>query len=50
MTMIMIFLVIYLAGVLLAKALLVHYDIDKREHKDMWLSWLTVFLFIIRGD
>lgn len=44
----MIFLVIYLVGVLLAKALLVHHDIDKDEHSDMWLSWLTVFLFILR--
>ena len=44
------FLVFYLIGVLLAKALLVHYNIDKDEHSDMWLSWLTVFLFIIRKN
>lgn len=48
--MIMIFLVIYLVGVLLAKALLEHYDIDKDEGSDMWLSWLTVFLFILRDN
>lgn len=48
--MIIIYLVIYLVGVLLAKALLVHYDIDKDEHSDMWLSWLTVFLFILRDN
>ena len=48
--MIIIYLVIYLVGVLLAKALLVRYDIDKDEHSDMWLSWLTVFLFILRDN
>ena len=48
--MLIFYIALYLAGVALAKALLVHYDIDKQEHKDMWLSWLTVFLFIIRGD
>lgn len=44
------FLVFYLIGVLLAKALLEHYNIDKDEHGDMWLSWLTVFVFIIRKN
>lgn len=44
------FLVFYLIGVLLAKALLERYNIDKDEHSDMRLSWLTVFLFIIRKN
>lgn len=44
------FLVIYLIGVLIAKALLKRYNIDKDEHSCMWLSWLTVFLFIIREN
>lgn len=46
--MIIKFLALYLIGVLLAKVLLDYYNIDKDEHRDMWLSWLTVFLFIIR--
>ena len=48
--MIIIYLVIYLVGVILAKSLLTRYNIDKNEHNYMWLSWLTVFLFIIRDN
>ena len=45
---IVITLLAYFVGVYIARELLIYYKIDKEEHKYMWLSWLTVFLFIIR--
>ena len=43
-------LVVYLLGCLIAQIMLDKLDIDRREWKDKWLSWILVIVLLMRRN